>query len=319
MGSHVYRMQIISDGYSKFDFRRELIDSSDSIPFFLENYDSHRFSCDYGCRESMTTSLRRLAPQDFPFTIGIRCYGEMYTKLAWHLDNFSSSEISRLENIFYVLFGVRLRLEVGKQVRGGAWRNYPAITVFYYKDGKRVNDRYVTVFIDSKENTDVVNLEYKIPAILGLLREERIYLPIVSGKVEQTLDFVVSELISMSYDRRKRTDLSYDLLTFVGYKHDSLDEILERWVERLAERNNGDASDWFSMLMLAVFCHVCASGEIEFSVSSFSGPVSCASHLNSELLKSFVNRYKGEHLEFLAPLSTVFMKNAYENTLWLTN
>ena len=295
MGTHNYRLQVTGKKEGRFrsalPFTMYGDSYTNSTTETAQALTSLVYIRDVGCRERVVDFVRDFGwffSGRIPNSImGIRCFGEMYTKNALIIKEVEKGERT-LAKFYSDVLGIKVEIVVDKI--DGRKLN----TMFlgrksheFKKNGKMIVREYnhtITVYLRSKNFSDPSVIDARISALLGLLRESRLTVGILEGTIK-TADDVVMELLRISLARKRKEDYSYDALvySFVNVRVGEYKDLMASVLTSLAVNSgNTDGSDWLSILWLANSIWLLNHRTFDDDVTGASGPASWARSVLSQ-------------------------------------
>ena len=201
----------------------------------------------------------------------VRCFSTPYTRLAQFLLN-DVTRMKILANFFNKTLGISCKISAGffenNEVGTSLGENWA------YSDGKggtlTFNNRgYVQIVFDSR-HTLSEEFPVKMSAILGLLRERRVYRRICTEKITTNLQ-LAKYLVKLSLDRFRDKPTGMILPEYFGMtRYRTLWELVERSTSFTGDGINGEGSGYIDLFLTAFYW---LQGGVVDNPSIHNGPI----------------------------------------------
>lgn len=309
MGTHNYRLQVTGKykggRFSALPF--DMLDTNNTNSWSTFDSDNSRiYSRDVGCRERVMDFLRDISSRVFrsdrdDLLVGIRCFGQMHSKVAQIIGE-SDSNAERVENFLSSMFGMRYKIRVVNLEHENLNRfHLNKKTYSYTVAGQTVTTKLfhvVTLYFQSKNNHAIPLSDCKVSAALAILREPRLISGLLDGSLHDGKTFC-REILRLAWARIRGKDDTYDCvtLTSLGNAAPARSTLLDRVSEILKRSNNTDGSDWKSMVYLAMFCYMCFFPPDNMPITTdSSGPASFAENRCTQTQMRELSAFTGVRL-----------------------
>jgi hypothetical protein len=238
--------------------------------------------------------------------VGFRCFGEVHSDVAAYLLK-NPSRISALEKAFKNVLGFTIEIRAGiynGNTKSDIFPKYPEIS---HRDmnGLKVTKSvrgYVDAIFYSKDYKTFAPPKSMMSLVLGMLRELSVVRGMVNGSIKDWYS-LGKRYINLGNARYLKKDISYIPVQMVNnYTAKNMKQITEEVKEKLATPNNGDGSDYFSMLCTGFYIFLYYTNSPKNVYESGSGPVNSVLFTNIESVRVMAENLFANHpsdLEFL--------------------
>lgn len=286
------------DKSTLFDFNPRSINIHSNVEdFFPLRRGEILFSSD-SCRETLVDFLHEFQGEaEFHgrkrCIFGVRAFSSIYHRLATFIYGNEQKSIS-LENFIHKVTGISCTITAGFIPKDRS-HEFSAPTEFSLTDGTKIpNNGYVEIIFHSRHS---FNEEFplKLTAILGMLRERRIYRKIISGQISTRLQ-LAKEFVKMGFSRFKGNPTGMISLEYTGHTRTSLRDFVESCESFVNDADNGEGSGYIDTIITGFFWIIETFPQY---VSMYSGPIDLAdSNIpGPEILKKLVpKKYKSQIL-----------------------